>query len=227
MQTALLTGIGGLTLYNALKPNEQKTIIVHEGATPAAPVPGAPAPVAALPAASPVPVVNPSAVPINTAVPVAVDGSTTPVANAMPSAGVPVNYDYSSTSVPIAPSPQAQPTIPLAPLPDAQPSIPLATMPDNQSQVPLAPILEVTTNSATIPTAQETTSTPVPTILPNSTQTNPPILAETTTGVPLAPFPGKSGNDVAHASLKGAASSINAFNLSFYACLTLVLVKLF
>lgn len=40
LQTALIAGVGGLALYGALKPSEQKTIIIHEGnnATVQAPV---------------------------------------------------------------------------------------------------------------------------------------------------------------------------------------------
>lgn len=56
-QNAILAGVGGLALYGALKPSQEKTIIIHDSPTNAAPA----APAAVAPAAAPVAPIAPAA----------------------------------------------------------------------------------------------------------------------------------------------------------------------
>lgn len=254
LQTALLAGVGGLSLYNALKPNEQKTVIIHENApAPAA----APAPAVA-PAAAPAPAVvqNPPvayapapaavqpqpfapapAAPMYPQYPqapvgqVATDSSPVPsipplintntAAPATDSAAtVPSGFGTTNGGVSVPPSPESGSTLtPLAPAGSPQP-IPLAPSPENPSQVPLAPLAPMTS------TDYGTTGAPTTMFVPSSPQPNAAISAQTTTGVPLAAYPNGTGNDIAHAPLKGAAANLNGFNLALFSCVTLVITQL-
>lgn len=229
MQTALLAGVGGLTLYNALKPNEQKTVIIHEGASPA------PAPVAQ--GATAAPVLPASVAPANYAppapvaqgvplAPAAVDASTVPpLANTAIPIGInagPVQPMIGATDAGFSNPPSTESgstSVPLAPV-GSQPSVPLA---DAQTPIPLAPIAEGSTNVPVTTMTDSTSNVPTTMMMQSSSQPSAAIVAETTTGVPLATYPNGSGNT---APLKGAAPSISGFNLAFYACLAMTIAKL-
>lgn len=225
LQTAAIAGIGGLALYGALRPNEEKTVIIHDGGQaaaapatiPASPPGAAPAPIApavqpaivqpAVPVAQPVvPVVQPSVIP---SIP---DATTQPQA-------IPPYYQSSvvpnTSGVYVTPVPSSEgaPNVPLAPLP-----VPLAPLPDQSTAVPLAPLSDQTTS---IPLA------PLP-------EQNATVIAETTTlrlplpgvGTGTLVVPTATRQDAAHAPLKGVASNFIVFSMSFYTCVAIALAKL-
>lgn len=230
LQTAAIAGIGGLALYGALKPSEEKTIIIHEGGSTAAvpasppnaaqvPIPAAaPATVPAVaPSVAPAPVsaVDPGAVLAAPAVPVVQPSAIPSVPQQNPS-GVfvtPVPSSESVPSVPLAPLPQQhQQSVPLAPLPDQSTATPLAPLPDQSTVIPLAPlpdqstVVPVTPQNVTV--VEETTTTRL--AQPNAA----PTVTNNING------------EAAHAPLKGAAPNFIIFNMSFYTCISIALAKL-
>lgn len=238
LQTAAIAGIGGLALYGALKPSQEKTIIIHEGgANQAAPAPNAPPltvpaspPGAAVPAESiappAAPVVQPAAIPsVPLAQAVPEQPATWPLGTAIesstqPQALAPIFAVNQPTFLPNAPGPFVTPVpsnegtvVPLASFPqpqDHQPSVSLAPLPDQSTVVSMAPL--PTENMSAV---AGTTTARLP-------------LMESATAVPLAPMPNNTptSHDAAHAPLRGVASSLIIFNMSFYTCISIVLAKL-
>lgn len=222
LQTAAIAGIGGLALYGALKPSEQKTVIIHEGVSSAPPV----APAAAIPAAinQPPPSVEPSTAGV----------FVTPVA---PNAVVP--------NVPVATLPQdqhqqqpMQPIVqsihPLAPLSDQSTAVPLAPLPGQSVPVPLAPLPDDRIGVPLAPLPEQITSVPLAPLADQSTVAvqNVTVVAQTTpsaTTVPIAITQVQTQSpkvDAAHSPLKSAATSFVIFNMSFYSCVSMVVAKL-
>lgn len=232
LQTAAIAGIGGLALYGALKPSEEKTIIIHDGGQTAAPaaVPAAPPNAAPLPAAPAVQTAAPA--PIAPAVQPAIPAEQPAPAPAQPNppavfvTPVPSTDVVSSSSVPLAPLPQQTP-VPLAPLPqDVSTSVPLAPMPqDNQQSVPLAPLPD---QSTVVPLAPLNV-TGVAEITTISTRLSSPEMATglQSAAVPFSPNNTHTNGEAAHSPLKGSASNVIVFNMSFYACIAIALAKLF
>lgn len=222
LQTAAIAGIGGLALYGALKPSEEKTIIIHEGQTgappaavPASPPGAAPAPVAPVaPVAQPAVPAVPAAVP---AVPAAVPAAPAPGVFVTP---VPAIEGASSIPLaPLAPLPQdpAQPSIPLAPLPEQTSTVPLAALPDQSTVIPVSSQPAVVTNLA-----ETTTRFPI-----SDVTLGVRTLGTESAGPQLAPFNTPAKQDAAHAPLQGGATSnFVIFSMSFYACIALVVSKL-
>lgn len=230
LQTAAIAGIGGLALYGALKPSEEKTIIIHEGgqaaaapaAVPASPPGAAPAPVA--PVAQPVaPVVQPVAVPAMADATIQPQAPTVPVTSGVFVTPVPSNGGV--------------PSIPLAPLPqDQQHLVPLAPLPDQSTAVPLAPMAGQSTAASPAPLAVQTTVVPLAPLPEQSAVVsmaplpvhNVPVVETTTTA--RSPDPAVLSNHTATkedaAPLKGAAANFVIFNMSFYACISIALAQL-
>lgn len=248
--TALIAGVGGLALYGALKPSEEKTVIIHQGETaaapaaapaPAAPVAVAPAPAPAVPvAAAPAPVV-PAVVPETPAVPVA-PVVPAPVAVAPVAAVVPVEtanvMPAVNPGVPFAPvvasvgngtadqpqSPDSVPQVPLAPL------LPTPVPNDAQPSVPLAP-LPVMVNPC-----QPDQNGHIPpgciSSAPLAASTSPPLIhnsvvdpAHPNTDLTLANNATVPNNS--STSPKSSANNMCIFHLSVYSALALLLIKFF
>ena len=115
LQNAAIAGVAGLALYGALRPvggDNEKTIIIHEKADPAAPVPAGVATNPAAPVANPAAPLDPAAA-VNPAMPVypaAMPGNPAgmPGNPAVPVvAGAPVDPNAPSTQTPLAPFPVA------------------------------------------------------------------------------------------------------------------------
>lgn len=221
-------------MYGALKPSEEKTIIIHEGANQAPPVAGvaatpvAPA-VAAPDTAAPTPVAPISPVAGNSPVapvvpqpnlagsdPQAPLAPLTPLAPlepipAVPNAYPPVqptNIDLNNTTV-VAVSPSSN---------DAVTGTPLAPFPETSSSAPLAAFAET---SAQALNAEATAAAPLAP-LPVVQSTSPPLINNyQPVNNTITTLPPNNGDH--H---KGSASSINIVNISVYTILTFVLVKL-
>lgn len=233
LQTALLAGVGGLALYGALKPSEEKTIIIHQGdqstQAPAA---------AAIPAVAPA--VNPApAVAVANPAPVAAVANPAPVGSVVNPAPV---APAAIPQVPLAPIPDSTPVpmaadaaqmasanpVPLAPMPpatnDNSTLVPLAPLPD-ASNVPLAP-LPVMVNpcqpdqNGTIPL---NCSAPVPQAVAGTEA--PPLIHHTAAASIFA----NNTNNTTNTTIpdgRGTASTICLFHASIYSILVLVLGNL-
>lgn len=228
LQTAAIAGIGGLALYGALKPSEQKTVIIHEGVSSAPPV----APAAAIPAAINQP-------------PPSVESSTagvfvTPVApNAIvpnvPVATLPQDQHQQQQPIPMQPiQPIVQSIHPLAPLSDQSTAVPLAPLPGQSVSVPLAPLPDDRIGVPLAPLPEQIASVPLAPLADQSTVAvqNVTVVAQTTpsaTTVPIAITQAQTQSpkvDAAHSPLKSTATSFVIFNMSFYSCVSMVVAKL-
>lgn len=203
--TAAIAGIGGLALYGALKPSEQKTIIIHEGGnngTSDAPIPSAP-PAAGTPPIAPQ--MNPDGTPVAPMPPMA---PMPPInANGMPMAAPPLNPDgtpmtmkqpqFNPDGTPILMPPNGVPMgvngVQQQMAPNGQYMYPPQQNggnidPQNQN-IPLAPFPGQQAQEQHVPLAPFPGGPPAPPPSPENQQV--PVLGNTNTDpvVPLAPLP--------------------------------------
>lgn len=199
LQTALLAGVGGLSLYNAFKPADTKTIIINqEGSTQSPAVPQA-AGVPAVPASA-------APAPVAPAVPSPEISAAMPVA---PIAAQPVPLASSASSVPLASDAPNLSPVPI----DSTTPIPLA-------QAPIDSTVESRISAES--TTGQTSTTTVETSTTAQTSTAPASAAT----VPLASFPNNTvGSDVSNAPLKGSAAGVTVNGVTLLAVFVVALSK--